>query len=44
MKIMIEYSKIGMEVERTNKGCHTQVRVLNYIKFESTSESRTRLP
>jgi hypothetical protein len=32
----MEYSKIGMEGERTSKGRPTQVRVLNNIKFEST--------
>jgi hypothetical protein len=41
MEMMMEYSKIGMEGERTSKGRPTQVRVLNNIKFESTSDSRT---
>jgi hypothetical protein len=41
--MMMEYSKIGMEGERTSKGCPTQVRVLNNIKFESTSDFRTLL-
>ena len=44
MEMMMKYSKIGMEMESTNKARHTRVRVLNYIKFESTSESRTSLP
>jgi hypothetical protein len=39
----MEYSKIGMEWERTSKGRPTQVRVLNNIKFESTLDSRTLL-
>jgi hypothetical protein len=39
MEMMMEYSKIGMEGERTSKGRPTQVRVLNNIKFESTSDS-----
>jgi hypothetical protein len=43
MEMMIEYSKIGMEGERTRKGHPTQVRVPNNIKFESTSDSRTLL-
>jgi hypothetical protein len=34
---------IGMEGERTSKGRPTQVRVVNNIKFESTSDSRTLL-
>jgi hypothetical protein len=41
--MMMGYSKIGMEGERTSKGRPTQVRVLNNIKFESTSDSRTLL-
>jgi hypothetical protein len=41
--MMMEYSKIGMEGERTSKGRPTQVRVLNNIKFESTSDSRILL-
>jgi hypothetical protein len=43
MEIMMEYSKIGMEGERTSKGRPTQVRVLNNIKFESTLDSTTLL-
>jgi hypothetical protein len=41
--MMMEYSKIGMEGERTSKGHPTQVRVLNNIKFEFISDSRTLL-
>jgi hypothetical protein len=43
MEIMMEYSKIEMEGERTSKGRPTQVRVLNNIKFESISDFRTLL-
>jgi hypothetical protein len=43
MEMMMEYSKVGMEGERTSKGRPTQIRVLNNIKFESTSDSRTLL-
>jgi hypothetical protein len=41
--MMMEYSKIGMEGERTSKERPTQVRVLNNIKFECTSDSRILL-
>jgi hypothetical protein len=41
--MMMEYSQIGMDGERISKGRPTQVIVLNNIKFESTSDSRTLL-
>jgi hypothetical protein len=43
MEMMMEYSKIGIEGERTSKGRPIQVTFLNNIKFEFTSDFRTLL-